>query len=596
MTPLSDGLPFLFVRYMRLFWGFAGARILVIVGLTLVMTYAEGIGIAFFFPLFETNAQAATSGPGATIKSVLDALHVPNTAAGVLPIIVAMFLAKGILQYVTFRTQFSLLRHVTRKMRRRALSAVSHADYQHVANASAGFYTNLVINEVNRAAAGFSYYVRSLSPLLSASTLFLMVSFLDWRLSFVCVVMGAVMIALTRVTGFMIRRQSLVVSRESSSLTSLLIQMLHAFKYLRSTAAYDRYEDRVWRTSDRVLDADFKASIANALLVSLAQPVMVAFLGAILYYRAVVQEQELASLFIVLLYFFRVMNEVFALQSSWQTFCGYLGSLETLRESTEATELAAEQHGSERFEKLDDAVVFDHVDFTYKTGRPVLENINLRIPAHTTVAFVGGSGAGKTTLVDLATGTLRATGGKVLLDGHDIATLDLTTLRGRIGYVPQDAVLFDDTVAANISLWSDSYTQEQLRDAAQRARCLEFIERMPNGFDTQIGDRGVKLSGGQRQRLAIARELLRSPEILVLDEATSALDSESEVAIQQSIEQLKGQMTILIIAHRLSTIRGADRVYVLADGKIVEDGGFDELAAKPGGVFRRMCELQDVAH
>jgi len=156
-------------------------------------------------------------------------------------------------------------------------------------------------------------------------------------------------------------------------------------------------------------------------------------------------------------------------------------------------------------------------------------------------------------------------------------------------------VLFDDTVAANITLWNDAATPDQIRDAALRARCLEFIEAMPQGFETPIGDRGVKLSGGQRQRLAIARELLRSPEILVLDEATSALDTESEVAIQQSIDQLKGQITIVIIAHRLSTIRNCDRVFVLHGGKIVEDGGFDELATRSGGLFRKMCELQELA-
>jgi subfamily B ATP-binding cassette protein MsbA len=245
--------------------------------------------------------------------------------------------------------------------------------------------------------------------------------------------------------------------------------------------------------------------------------------------------------------------------------------------------------------ELRDAITFDQVMFSYKTGRRVLDHIDLRIAKHSTVAFVGESGSGKSTLVDLMMGTLKASSGTVAVDGTSIADLDLATLRQRIGYVPQDAVLFDDTVAANIALWSDAYTSEQIRAAAERARCLDFVDTMPHGFDTQIGDRGVKLSGGQRQRLAIARELLRDPDLLVLDEATSALDSESELAIQQSIDQLKGRMTIVIIAHRLSTIRGADRVYVLADGKIVEDGGFDELAARPGGRFRRMCELQEVA-
>jgi len=327
----------------------------------------------------------------------------------------------------------------------------------------------------------------------------------------------------------------------------------------------------------------------------MSQPIMVVFLGAILYFRAVVQGAELASLFVLLLYFFRVMTEVFVLQSSWQQFCAYMGSVDLVRDATEQTEAHAEPQGGEPYAGLKQAIVLHKVGFAYKTGSPVLVDIDLRIPANTTVAFVGGSGAGKSTLVDLITGTLRPTQGKITIDGRDLATVDLAQLRQHVGYVPQDAVLFDDSVGANIALWSPQFTDAQIRDAAARARCLEFIEKMPQQFDTPVGDRGVKVSGGQRQRLAIARELIRSPDILVLDEATSALDSESELAIQRSIDQLKGQMTIVIIAHRLSTIRNCDTVYVLGDGKIIEQGGFDELAARPGGHFQRMCELQELA-
>ena len=595
MTALSDRLPSLVVRYFRQFWGYAGARILIVVGLTLVMTYAEGIGIALFFPLFDPAGATATTGLSGTITRFLSVLHIPLTPSSVLPFIMILFIAKGLLQWATFRYQFTLSRQVTRRLRRRALDALSHADYQHIAGVNAGFYTNLLINEVNRATGGFQYYIRSMSPAISAGVLFLMVSFLDWRLSVACIVMGVVMIGMTRIAGFIIRRHSLIYTREAAGLTSLLIQILHGFKYLRATESYGRFDRRVWNTSEKMLEAEFKLSVANAFLVSMSQPIMVVFLGCLLYYRAVIQGAELASLFVLLLYFFRVMNEVFSLQSSWQTFCGYIGSVDLVNETTEETERAAEQPGREVFDGLTDAIVFDNVGFSYRTGGRVLEDINVRIAANTTVAFVGGSGAGKSTLVDLLTGTLKVSTGRVAMDDQDLATMDLSTLRSRIGYVPQDAVLFDDTVAANIMLWSEGFTQEQVHAAAKQARCLEFIDKLPKGFDTQVGDRGVKLSGGQRQRLAIARELLRSPDILVLDEATSALDSESELAIQQSIDHLKGRMTIIIIAHRLSTIRGADRVYVLSDAKIVEDGGFEELASRPNGRFRRMCELQEVA-
>ena len=592
---MPDRLPFLFVRYFRLFWSYAGARMLVTVALTLAMTYAEGVGIALFYPLFQPDPGARAGGLGGTISSFLALFGLPMQPASVLPVIVILFTVKGVLQYATSRYQFALFRDVSQQLRRRSLTALAKADYQHVANTNTGFFTNLITGEVYRAACGFLYYVRSLSPALSASVLFLMACFFEWRVSLVCVAMGFVLIGITRVTGFVIRRHSLAATKESSRLAGLVIQILHAFKYLRATGSYERFDRRVEETSNRLLEADFKGSIASSLLGSMSQPIMVLFLAGMLYFRSVVQGAELASMFVLLAFFFRVMNEVFALQSSWQSFCGYLGSIELVRDTTEQTEAEAEHPGTEPFEGLSDAIVFDHVSFSYRTGGVVLDDISLRIPAKSTVAFVGGSGAGKSTLVDLLTGTLRATSGTITMDSRSLATMNLDTLRRRVGYVPQDAVLFDDTVAANIALWSDKYTLDQIRDAADRARCLEFIERMPEQFDTPVGDRGVKLSGGQRQRLAIARELVRSPDLLVLDEATSALDTESEVAIQQSIDQLKGKVTIVLIAHRLSTIRGADRVYVLSDGKIVEEGGFDELAARPGGKFRRMCELQELA-
>jgi subfamily B ATP-binding cassette protein MsbA len=591
---LARTLPGLALQYLRLFWGYAGWRIFVIVALTLAMSWAEGLGIVLLFPLFDAGGGAAPNAASDAILRLFRVIHVQPSPGGALPVIVLLFAAKGLLLYVTTTYQLRLSQQVTRRMRRNTLDALARAEYQHVAGTSAGFFTNLLITEVNRAAGGFLYFVRSIPPALSAAVLFTMVLLLDWKLSVVCVAMGLVLIGLTRLSGIVVRRYSLRVSAQSSRLTSLVVQLIHAFKYLRATAAYERFDRRIWETSDDLLEADYRASAAGAFLTAISQPLMVLFLGGILYYRAAVQGEKIASLFVVLLYFLRVMTEVFSLQSAWQSFFGYIGSVELLREATAATQRAAERVGTAPFRGLGQALACDHVVFSYGEGAPVLHDITLSIPRHATVAFVGESGSGKSTLVDLLVGTLTASRGAVRLDGVDLTELDREAMRRRVGYVPQDAVLFDDTVAANIALWSSEYSTAQVREAAERARCLGFIEAMPGGFETQIGDRGVKLSGGQRQRIAIARELLRTPEILVLDEATSALDSESEVAIQQSIDQLKGRMTILIIAHRLSTVRNADRIYVLHEGRIVEEGSFSALLALPDGRFRRMCELQEV--
>jgi ABC-type multidrug transport system fused ATPase/permease subunit len=307
----------------------------------------------------------------------------------------------------------------------------------------------------------------------------------------------------------------------------------------------------------------------------------------------VVLGENPAGLFVVLAYMYRITAEVFAVQTHWQSFVASIGSIEAVEDELARGRAHAEPRGSRPVPATVESLACERVSFHYRAERPVLVDVDVMIPARSTVAFVGESGSGKSTLVDILTGTLRPQAGRVLVNGHDLADLDVEELRHRIGYVPQETVLFDDTVANNISMW-DEGGRERLADAAQRARALGFIEATPEGFETQIGDRGIKLSGGQRQRLAIARELYRGPEILVLDEATSALDSESERAIQESIDALRGKMTILIIAHRISTIRNCDRLYVLHQGQIVEQGSYQELLARPASRFRRMCELQNL--
>jgi ABC-type multidrug transport system fused ATPase/permease subunit len=229
----------------------------------------------------------------------------------------------------------------------------------------------------------------------------------------------------------------------------------------------------------------------------------------------------------------------------------------------------------------------------------VLHEVALSIPARSTVALVGPSGAGKSTLVDLLCLLLRPRSGQLLIDGVPAEELNVASWRRQIGYVSQETVVFDDTIANNICLWKgdvggDPELFEHIREAARRAHIDDFVETLPDGYQTRVGDRGVRLSGGQRQRLFIARELFKNPQLLILDEATSALDSESERAIRASIDALRGRMTVVIIAHRLSTIRNVDRVYVLERGRVVEQGTYAELRNAEGSRFETMVELQSL--
>ena len=239
-----------------------------------------------------------------------------------------------------------------------------------------------------------------------------------------------------------------------------------------------------------------------------------------------------------------------------------------------------------------ESIIFKDVSFSYpNTDKGTLKNININIPAKSSIAIVGESGAGKTTLVDLITLTNDFYEGEILIDNILSNKLNKSSWRNLIGYVSQDTLIFDDTIGNNISMWRKS-SNKDLRNAARQANILEFIDSLPDGFDTLVGDRGILLSGGQKQRIFIARELYRKPNLLILDEATSSLDSESEKSIQESIELLKGKITVIVIAHRLSTIKNVDQIYMLDKGNVVEAGTYQELINNHNSKFSKLANLQ----
>ncbi len=239
----------------------------------------------------------------------------------------------------------------------------------------------------------------------------------------------------------------------------------------------------------------------------------------------------------------------------------------------------------------ENGIAFEEVDFEYESGEPVLRGISFDVPKGSVVALVGPSGGGKTTIVDLLGRFYDVTAGRVTVDGVDIRDFTITSLRGAMGIVSQETVLFHDTVGANIAYGARDTTQDEVERAARAANAHDFIVELPEGYDTVVGERGTRLSGGQRQRVAIARAILSDPPILVFDEATSALDAEAERLVQEAVEHLLVGRTVLVIAHRLSTVQRADSILVIDQGRIVERGDHESLHAA-GGLYRRLHELQ----
>jgi ATP-binding cassette, subfamily B, putative efflux pump len=293
-------------------------------------------------------------------------------------------------------------------------------------------------------------------------------------------------------------------------------------------------------------------------------------------------------------YIDRLYNPLRRLVNSSTTLTQAIASMDRVFEFMDEKYDIKDSPGAIELKKVDGHISFRNVSFSYEDdGETVLKNLNIEVEKGETIALVGMSGGGKSSFVSLIPRFFDVTDGEILLDGKDIRSFKVRSLRDKIGMVAQDNILFSESVKSNILLGRPGASDEEVIQAARAANAHDFIMNLPEGYDTKVGERGVKLSGGQKQRVAIARVFLKNPPILILDEATSALDLESEHLIQEAIEKLAKDRTTFVVAHRLSTITHADRIVLIEHGEIVEDGSHDELMAKQGG-YHRLFQVQQL--
>lgn len=424
--------------------------------------------------------------------------------------------------------------------------------------------------------------------------------FVSWRLFVLFLLVLPVGVWLIAKIGGRLKRTSQRGQNELGRMVAVLEESLASLRAVKSfgreadrEAQFAEVNDSYSRTMVKVARSRELSSPLSEILGTLALVVILVIGG-----WQVIDGSIQPSVFIFFVIIFaRIIPPIQAIVRAYNTIQKSTASAERFLEILDADEVIVEKPNALVLQGFEKEIEFRDVSFSYRESGPsdasdlILKHIDLTIPKGSTVAIVGPSGAGKTTLVDLLPRFYDCTGGTILFDGHPILDLNINSLRSQFGLVSQNCILFNDTVANNIAFGAEGYSLDDIKAAARVAHADEFIDQLPQGYDTPIGDRGLNLSGGQRQRLSIARAVLRDTPVLILDEATSALDSESERAVQQGLDALMKGRTSIVIAHRLSTIRHADSIVVLDHGRIVEQGTHDQLLAL-GGLYKKLVDMQ----
>ena len=413
---------------------------------------------------------------------------------------------------------------------------------------------------------------------------------LSWPLTLMAILLFSLAFAGLSTLNKQIREASFPVSKARGQLTARASEFVSGIRTVQAFAAQDFERQRFYQATENYADK----AIAIAKRTAVVRPIAEALGSTILITMIIVGMAvfvasgtlQVASLLTYLFVLFRMVPAVQELNGCAASLSSIQGSVHNVKNLLRTDDKPYIGNGHRPFRGLQRAIEFRAVEFGYDPTTPILKSITLTIEKGTTVALVGASGAGKSTLADLVARFYDPTQGQILLDGLDQREYDIASVRRHMAIVSQDTFIFNASVQDNIAYGLPGATDEEVWRAADLANAKGFIQEMPEGFDTILGDRGVRLSGGQRQRIAIARALLRNPEILILDEATSALDSVSERLIQESLEKLAVGRTVIAIAHRLSTIANADKVVVMNKGKILEMGSYQNLIEERGELWK----------
>lgn len=571
------------ISLYRKAYGAYTSRIILIVGLAVISSIFEGLGISAIIPVFSFvggGAGAATDTISNIIAGFFGLLNITYTFRVLLIFIAVLFVARTLVLFLIQSITGRIIFGYERDMRRSLFSSMINARWPFLSRQHIGNLEQLLTTNTSNASQLFGNM--SASALVVSKMLMYIIVAVNvsrWVAVFSLVAAAAIFFVLKPIfyRSRLIGRDS---ERTNRGLAHFVGEHVIGMKALKAMALEEPVIAKANVFFEQIRSLNFRSLLLRSNIQVVVQLSGVLFVGIVfaVMYRS--PGFSIAAFGVIVYAMNQIFSQIQAGQTQLHTITTLLPYTSEALSYLDRAQENEEARGGDKDFSIQQGLEFRDISFTYPERGEVLSRVSFVLPKGSLTGIIGPSGSGKTTVADLLLRLIEPQKGTILVDDLDAREIPVKAWRTHIGYVAQDAVLLNDTIASNISFYSSALTREDVIEAAKLANVHDFIESLPEGYETRIGDRGILLSGGQRQRVALARVLVRKPELLVLDEATSSLDSESERAIQKAIEGLHGDITVVVIAHRLTTVSGADQLIVLKDGKIAEEGSPKELLTR----------------
>lgn len=546
-------------------------RTVMMIVLLVLSRLSEAVGLVTLLPLLELGV-GSQSGEGSRLSrwvaDILALVDLPTTLPVLLGLIVVAMLAKAVFYWLAMREVGYTVAQVATDLRLRLIRSVMGARWRHFASRPAGNFSNAVSSEANRAANAFKQGCNAFADAIQIIIYLGVIASVSWKVGLVGLFLGGFVLWGFRRFVDMSRQAG---NRQTEMMQSLVARLTDTLPGLKAIKAMGRERyllPLLEQETEEINEAQRGQVLASETVRAFQEPGLVLIIAVGIFLGMRAGDLAFSTVSILALLAYRVMTTLGNVQRMYQAMTVGESAFWSLMEEIRLAEERPEPDtGHQSPPPLTDGIRFEGVSFAYE-DETVLKDVRLSIPAKRFTAITGPSGAGKTTFIDLIVGLYQPDDGRILVDGVPLPEIDLGQWRRRIGYVPQEMLLFHDTVLRNVTLGDDSITRDEARRALSRAGAWEFVERLPEGLDQRIGERGSNLSGGQRQRIAIARALVGDPDLLLLDEATTALNPEIEREICRNLQNLSESVTVLSISHQPAMVDAADLVYRVENGVV----------------------------